>query len=355
MRYLFVGELGERLAELIRRRGLHGTWLEQLRSGDPVFEGWSQDDINEVIIRRLCSINKIIVISGEHEGETPKLDAAETLNIISRWWSEKGPEEIKKYNSETYPGEGIPDFREDHLGRINRNNWLMLFVLGACHTFGLTRRQQHKGFIELCRRKGWWDTFSAEAPETRADQWMSVLDQYIDAQVDVSEYEMWMNRFPAIYRLARDLNDYADIFIDIDRNEEFSNLDQITITRANPNYQGGYYSTPPIKKTLGIGACFVVRELKRAGLITNKVATPHCYVPVARVRHLMHLLDCPDLDQGQAYTGQSKTIHRFLCEHLGEREAEFQEAHDIPLQIFMERSELQRQLIGRVVNEEQLQ
>jgi hypothetical protein len=350
--YLLVGELGERLAELIRRRGLHGTWLANLRSSDPIFEGWGQDDINEVLIRRLCSIDKIGVISGGNEGENLKLDVTETLNSISYWWREKGPEEIKKYDNQTYPGGEIPDLQEDHLGRINRNNWLILFVLGACHTFGLTRRQQHKGFIELCRQKGWWDTFSAEAPETRADQWMSVLDQYIDAQVDVSEYEMWMNRFPAIYRLARDLNDYADIFIDIDRNEEFDNLDQITITRANPNHQVGYYSTPPIKKTLGIGACFVVRELKRAGLIRNKVATPHCYVPVARIRSFMNLLNCPDLDQNQAYTGQSKIIHRFLCEHLGEREAEFQGAFDIPLQIFMERPELQRQMIGKVVNEE---
>jgi hypothetical protein len=66
----------------------------------------------------------------------------------------------------------------------------------------------------------------------------------------------------------------------------------------------------------------------------------------------MNLLNCPDLDQNIAYTGQSKTIHRFLCEHLGEREAEFQGAYDIPLQIFMERPALQQQLIGRVVDEE---
>jgi hypothetical protein len=350
--YLLVGELGERLAELIRRRGLHGTWLANLRSSGSIFEGWDQDDINEVLIRRLCSIDKIGVISGGNEGEDLKLDATETLNSISRWWREQGPEEIKKYDSQTYPGGEIPDLHEDYFGRINRNNWLVVFVLGACHTFGLTRRQQHKGFIELCRQKGWWDTFSAEAPETRADQWMSVLDQYIDAQVDVSEYEMWMNRFPAIYRLARDLDAYSEIFLDIGRNSELANLDEITITRANSKYQGGSYSTPPLKRTLGIGACFVVRELKRAGRITSKVATPHCYLPVARIRRLMNLMGCPDLDSNQAYAGQSKIIHRFICEHLGEKEAQFQGAYDIPLQIVMERSDLQRQLIGRVVDQE---
>jgi hypothetical protein len=58
------------------------------------------------------------------------------------------------------------------------------------------------------------------------------------------------------------------------------------------------------------------------------------------------------LDPKQAYTGQAKTIHQFLCEYLGEKEAEFQGAYDIPLQIFMERPELQLQLIGRVIKEE---
>ncbi len=96
----------------------------------------------------------------------------------------------------------MPDFRCDDTGKINRSDRLTLFVLGACHTF-LGKRNQHKGFVQLCREKGWWEVFSAEKPEERADEWMRVLDQYIDHQVDASEYEMWMNRFPAIYRIAR--------------------------------------------------------------------------------------------------------------------------------------------------------
>lgn len=353
LRYLIEGELGDRLSQLLREKSFYGNWLAQLKPGDPVFDGWCRTDIDEVLIRKLCSIDELSDALGKHRKvDFTVIQADEALSAILKWWQEKGAEEIRKFDRETYPGGGLPELQEDHSGKINRSNWLILFVLGACHTFGLPRRWQHRGFIELCRSKGWWDTFSAETPEARADQWMSVLDEYIDAQVDVSEYEMWMNRFPAIYRLARDLDAYADIFIDIGRNEGLANLDEITTTRANSKFQGGYYSTPPLKKTLGIGACFVVRELKRTGRITNKVATPHCYVPVARIRHLMDLMGCPGLDQSQAYTEQSKIIHSFLCEHLGEREAEFQGAYDIPLQIFMERPALQLQLLGRIVSEE---
>jgi len=353
LRYLLEGELGDRISQLLREISLYGNWLGQLKPSDPVFDGWRRTDIDEVLIRKLCSIDELSDALGKHrKGGLPIIQADEALSAIQQWWQENRHEEIERYNNETYPAGWNHDSLLEPSGKIDRNSWLTLFVLAACHTFGLTRRQQHKGFIELCRRRGWWDVFSSETPEAKADQWMNVLDEYIDAQVDESEYEMWMSRFPAIYRMARYLEEYSEAFLSIQRCESLPELSGITATRVNPQFQGGGISAPPVRRTFGIGVCFVVRELSRAGLITNKVAAPHCYVPVARVRYLMNLLNCPDLDQSQAHPGQSKIIHRFIGEHLGEKEAEFQGAYDIPLQIIMERSDLQRQLIGRVVGEE---
>ena len=227
LKYLISGELGDRLAAQIRNRGINGTYLASLNHDDPVFEGWSIDEIDEVLIRRLFAIDilrNVLKRNGDIY-EIP-IDVNKTLNNIWDWWRKNSLEIINKYNMETYPDGQFPDVRSDDSGGINRNNWLTIFVLGACHTFGKTRRQQHRGFIQLCREKGWWNIFAGEFPEKRADEWMRVLDNYVDEQVDSSEYEMWMNRFPAIYRIARYLNDYVDIFLDIDRNNNIFNSRQ---------------------------------------------------------------------------------------------------------------------------------
>lgn len=355
LRYLLEGELGERLSHRLREQSIAGSWLDRLNGDDKVFHGWDEDDIYEILYRKLPSIEQLREMGnglwGNKWGRL-KLDPTVVLPKIKEWWIEKGDSLIGNYESDTYPEAKIPNLAENETGDFDRSNWLILFLLGAFHTLGRSRRQQHRTFIQLCRQEGWWDTFAAESPENHADDWMRVLDRYIDAQVDESEYEMWMNRFPAIYRVARHLDDYREAFLSIDRYETLPDLGGITVTRANPSFQGGGIAAPPVRRTFGIGACFVVRELKRAGLLTEKTAMPHCYVPAARVRRLMAALDCADLNEEQAYPGQSKIIHRFLCEHLGEREAGFQGAYDIPLQIVMEQPVLQMQLIGRVISEE---
>lgn len=350
LRYLLDGELGDRLATYLRNRGLAGTWLEILNKDDPVFEGWDEDSIDEVRIRKLRSLNDLRGESGDDLEEKPPIyhpiDPRSTLTNVQAWWHREGSKYLAEYDRETYPEGKIPDlaFRDD--GIINRENWLTLFVLAACHTFGLFHRRQHKGFIGLCKKRGWWATFAAESPETRADQWMGVLDKYIDEQVDESKFEIWMRSFPSIYRIARYLDEYAEAFCAVDRVSHFPSLDMITQTKSSAAYQGGGISAPPVRRTFGIGACFIVRELKRSGIIKNSLANPHCYVPLKRVRRLMSTIGCPDLPDERPTPDLSIRIHEFISSHLGENEADFEGAYDIPLQILAENEHLQRELFG---------
>jgi len=347
VKYFLEGELGDGLSLKLRERGIIGTWSEQLRPESPIFEGWKADDIDEVLLRKLSSLEKLRRLGADYFAgiSKPKIDTSDALVKIYDWWRINGKEQLKKFDRESYNDHEL-NLKINEEGEIDRSSWMNLFLLGALHTFGRSQRVQHRGFIQLCKQKGWWNVFTKQNPENHADEWMKVLDEYIDPQIDISEYELWMNYFPTIYKISRYLEDYAEDFCSIDRKNTLPILDKIMISRANPDNQGGGISAPPIKKTFGIGACFIVRELKRNGILTTPVSTPHCYVPVVRVRRLVAYMGCNELLNGQPDVAHSKSIYDFLSLYLGEKEAEFQGSYDIPLQIIAEKPELQVEFFG---------
>jgi hypothetical protein len=120
---------------------------------------------------------------------------------------------------------------------------------------------------------------------------------------------------------------------------DFSDISVVLKTRTNPQYQGGGISAPPIEKSLGIGACFTLRELKRKNIINGSFADPLCYVPVKRVRHFFENLGCMDISDNGGIEN-SKSIHQFLCQNIGEQNVTFSNCFDIPLQIILEKTDI---------------
>ena len=60
-----------------------------------------------------------------------------------------GAEWTECYERRTYVGQApnlspVPDLKD----RPQRKHWLTLFLLGACHTIGRTKPEQHKGFLQ---------------------------------------------------------------------------------------------------------------------------------------------------------------------------------------------------------------
>lgn len=343
LRYLIEGEHGEKIAKILRTKGLRGTWLVELRPESICFQGWEEQDVLEILFRKLPSIDDLHRLHTEtveipydfFEEELKRHDPKKILQKIHSWWMNTKETHLANYESRTYP-EGVPlNLAEDGLGNIDRKSWLILFSLAHFHTIGRQQSIQHKGFIEKCLQKGWWDIFSRENPEGRSDEWMGVLEEYIDEQVDLSEYEIWMNRFPAIYKFSRWLEDYKDAFLSIERVQSLSSISGVLKTRVNANLQGGGVSAPPIEKSLGIGACFTLRELKRKQIINGSQAVPFCYVPAKRTREFCEKIGCQGISENGGI-GNSKAIHQFLCSNLGEAHAEFSNCYDIPLQVVAE-------------------
>jgi hypothetical protein len=184
-----------------------------------------------------------------------------------------------------------------------------------------------------------------DRPEDRSDEWMKVLEQYIDEQVDRSEYEIWMNHFPAIYKFSRWLEDYREAFLSINRTQNLPGITGILRPKVNADFQGGGVSAPPIEKSLGMGSCFILRELKRKNIIKNRQAVPFCYVPVKKVREFCENLGGMELI-GNGSIDNSKIIHDFLCRNLGEKHADFSNCYDIPLQVVAEKEDILRMILN---------
>lgn len=339
LRYLLEGEHGEKVAKRLRDEGLHGTWLDDLDAQAGCFTGWEQDAIDEILYRRLKTIEELKSFRFERADEVfpgleplRKQDPKEVLQKIHTWWHQEKNDYLTEYEQKIYPWSFPVHFGADDAGRIDRHSWLALFLLAHLHTMGRQRDEQHRGFIDHCVQQGWWQIFAKTAPKERSDEWMGVLEQYVDAQVDRSEYEQWMNRFPVIYKLSCWLDDYQEAFLSIDRQKDLESLAGILKPRANPQFQGGGISAPPIERSLGHGACFVVRELRRKEILTKAQADPFCYVPVERVRSFCTTLGCQGIED-QAVIDNSRAIHAFLRDNLGEKRSTFAGCYDIPLQI----------------------
>lgn len=353
LRYLLDGEYGEKVADSLIIRGLEGTWLAGLQPNSPCFHDWPEHDIFKVLFKRLSTVEDLHRL----HTETPEIpydlpgeelkrhDPKEILQRIYVWWMDSKDELVIDYERRTYPENLRLNLAENEVGRIDRKSWLVLFTLAHFHTMGRQRDIQHKGFIDKCIEKTWWDTFSEEQPELRPDAWMGVLEQYIDDQVELSEYENWMNRFPAIYKFSRWLEDYKEAFLSIERKQSISDISGILKTRVNADYQGGGISAPPIEKSLGYGACFALRELKRKQILNGSQIVPYCYVPVKRTLELCGYLGCQDLSDSGGINN-SKTIYGFLCRNLSEAHAEFSNCYDIPLQILAEREDVFRMILS---------
>lgn len=343
--YLRDGEKRWDLLKNLRENGLHGVWLHELEAYSPYFEDWNEQDIDELLLRglppldRLRDINELSTFSSKPK---PFLhDPSTVLSGIHNWWNREWRTHLPGYEKRVY-GWNTPNFSmDDETGRFDRSSWLTLFFLGALHTMGRSTPNQHRGFIELCKQRGWWLIFCSERPRERANEWMRILEEYFDHQIDSSEYEHWFKYFCSIYRFACYLDVYVEAFSSLNRSGNDDNIPRaILAPRSADIFQGGGIDAPPLDRTLGKGFCFVLRELKRKNILQHSRVSAWCFVPVGRVRSLLEYIGA-DISPHDSYVEQSKAIYTFMAKHLGPERACFMEHFDIPLQILAEKPDIQ--------------
>jgi hypothetical protein len=277
--------------------------------------------------------------------DRPVSDPKRTLEDIWGWWAEDGPKVVSNYEQRTYP-EGRPpavDRRFSDRDSSQRERWLSLFVLGALHTMGRAKQEQHRAFLGLCKRRGWMDVFAD--PKSTAERWMGVLDNYLDELSNDGVFYHWMRQFLGIYHIARSLPEYVGSFLDMDKSESQFDLDEVLkLANAGRQSGGGWYA-PAVTRTLGIGACFVTRELLRTGVLTSRYVHEHAYVGTSSVRNVFARLGLTELVGENANYRHSARIHRFLVGHLGPERAHFAHCFDLPFLAIAQHDELQQRFL----------
>lgn len=348
--YLEGGELARQLGQALQSHPAFGhSWLRRLAndvqlSSDPNRFG--------AVLSNLGLMQEAVLGTNSPSASAPvSRSPAIVLDRLYQVWQQRGRELLAGYERSVYPGGQAPTWSLDRLSedRECRADWLTLFVLGALHTMGRAKDEQHRGFIELCRSRGWLHRFAA--PRLDGGEWLGVLDDYLGRQVDTSAYYHWVNQFVPIYQFARWLPEYVELFLAIGRDRSDFVLTDYTRPLTSARLGGGGVSAPPISRTLGIGACFVTRELVRGSLIRNAKAHRHCFVPSQRVRRLLvDVIGAPPFDL--AYSNRkwewSCQIYDFLRTHMRER-ATFDLAFDIPLLLLANSQQLQEEVLDRDV------
>ncbi|MBK5303805.1 MULTISPECIES: sacsin N-terminal ATP-binding-like domain-containing protein [Gammaproteobacteria] len=338
--YLCKGNLRIEVSQKVRGQG----WLADVLNDETSLRMLQQDE-RDVLNRFLATDEQIARVVLD-DWDKPKkafrssIDLPTALVRIHDWWSSSDGAASygSNYHKDLYPC-GTVDLQENpETGRFDRSSWLTLFALGAFQSIGQTGKKQHRGFIDHCQQRGWWKIFAERNPKEQPDDWMWIIEDYAESQHDDEKWLLWIGQFPKLYRLARWLDDYVELFKSVDKYTKPFSLEQLRTPRANALYQGGGIDAPPINRTLKVGAHLVMRELLHHGVIHTPLAIPHAYAPIERIKILFGSFD------HQICT--SEDIYKLLREHLGAERATFGDFYDIPLRIIAENDDLQSKLFN---------
>ena len=338
LRYLVEGAQADGLGKAIREWIAQdpSIWPASLDEGSLLQKAFP-DDVNrqQLVLARLGLVKLLGAVPAPIELEAdepppPPDDPEQVLRRIAGAWRNEAGRHA--YELQVYSGEKPPQCTLDGLSTDlrARKEWIRLLITGALHTIGLSSPSEYGNFLKLCEHRGWLDVFAD--PQIDSSRWLDVLDKFLDPAVRDIKYYRSMQRFIGIYQFARHLRDYAHCFGDMNRGNCFGTLSQVLRSRENPLQAGGGADAPPLTAALGIGACFVVRELVHGGFLQNPHVHKYCYVPVRRVVRLLIGMGCSELKDSSLERWElSAIIHRFLCKHLGEEDATFGGDFDLPL------------------------
>lgn len=345
-RYLIHGDNGEALAIKLNQERYMLPWLNKLDAAVLSKWGWSKPDIDKLLNFLLASEQereRRVDRQLKKDWQTQR-SPDEVLNDIYEWWQDEKQVQLPLYQQKLYPGGHFPwknILDGDTDNKVTRKAWLQLLYLGSCQTLGRSKEEQHRSALNWFEQKGWWDIFAAKGT-IRPDQWLKVMDEYLDQAITNDQYRNWLQILP-LYRFARNFEDYVTLFYGAE--QYLDSLDDILRPGSSQQLAGTGISPPELRATLGIGTNFILRELVRNEAMEPRILSKHCYVPSRIVRSLMSKLDC-SVTVEDASPHDSEKIYRFIVDNLGDDKATFGGCFDIPLRIIYENQVLRERFFG---------
>ena len=273
-----------------------------------------------------------------------QLESGTSFQQLLEWW---GDAAVRSEVISAYERAAWPDWlRRDSIAKGLRidsvDHWLALLVLGACRSLGRTQDHQHRSFLELAHKEGWWDVF--KTPED-AGAWMGVLRDWQDHALAKLTYPYWMSLFPAIYQLSRYRNVYVRLLKSAGRRpESMYQVTRLLAPRVDEALTGAgtHFDAPPAP--LNMGLHWVLRELVRLEVVQGDHLYPDCWVPSEQVLVFLRRFGLEQPDGGLSNSQKAHTIDSFLATALGTETPNLHLAFDIPLRHIAENEDLRREL-----------
>lgn len=344
LRYLLEGELARQVGDIVRARR-DGTWIAELAFAELSAMGFEEGEQTRLLpmtgVTRSALGNMCLEISPEFP--RPRVHAEPgVLRTIYEWWKENASRELITYDAMIYPDGQFP-IQDRDVEQVDRLGWLRLFMLACTRSMGRSTDEQHRDFLRLCDERKWIERMIDLRNEPNA--WLACWSEYADGQVDQFQYYHWMKNLLGLSIVARHLDEYIDAFLAIDRfNREFA-LDEVTSPRSSAAFSGGGPDAPPIGAILGIGQCFLLRELVRHRIVASPFAHRWCYLPHRRARNLIERVGGPSWTGFERLYVFSTEIHAFLSWHLDD--PTFDQSFDIPLTIVADDNDLWEKLVDQ--------
>lgn len=302
--------------ELLRARRHLGGWLFELKEDSLALGALSPEE------KRLL-LTKLGLAATDQEN-FPDLSPSLDLASIHGWWSKNGAKWLAEFDRKFWPASvDRKALSEDE--PLDRTAWMTLFSMGLFRRYGRVTDQQHRDFLDFLGRKGWWQTICEVDPDVGADAWMGILRAYGEAQQTETLFELWMDSFPRLYRIARWLETYVHLFQTLDYRDVDAAKSLLT-PMSDSSLSGSGIEAPTLSGMLRLGQHLVIRELLRFEVLSSDVARELAFAPRSAVLELMARIGYTDLRS-------SSDIYSVLVSELGEDAACFSGAYDIPLQL----------------------
>ncbi|WDA41427.1 sacsin N-terminal ATP-binding-like domain-containing protein [Erythrobacter sp. BLCC-B19] len=259
-------------------------------------------------------------------------DAETALLEIADWWKRERAVLIPAYERSVYPEDG---FSFDDLQEDSAEAWFTLLALATFQTLGRIKPDQSRSFVTNAMTEGWWHRLSTINPA--ADN----LEPFVDrlrawSEPDAREdYMIWRRCLTDLCLIARHLDDYRKLFRKlpaiIQQEGPVSLGNQLRPGSSPAAGRMGIFA-PPLTRSLGIGANWVLRELARKGIYSQaqaEIVLPYGWSTADRVRRLMQRLGTGSFDHG---VDAGRNLHDAVHCRIGD-EARFNGDGDLPLHI----------------------
>ena len=333
LRYLVHGRQGRALAKLVQDRP--PTWIVTAQFlTHPLLECWTDEERKQLVLEIDPGQIKV---DPPPKPPPPPHEVSSILTKVHRWWMDQRQHELPLYVQGVYPEEFCSAGLADVDGGIDSAAWFTMFALACFRSFGRPQDETHRNFIHLGWQAGWWTELAHSEPPASDQPWLARLERWSAPDRLDEPYHQWQRTLVDLYTIARGMTVYVELirkFPGFVKKHGLASLDVILRPGESKLAQELGLDAAPIRRALGIGANWLIRELARKGVYNldeARLVGPCCWAPTKRVRELLTALD-PDLHL-TAHYDVSPRIHKFVTCHVGADLASFGGDFDLPLQI----------------------